>query len=45
MILAIVVLLLVTAQRLGELVLANHNTRRLLARGAVETGAGAGAGQ
>ncbi|MDI1363856.1 MAG: isoprenylcysteine carboxylmethyltransferase family protein [bacterium] len=40
MILAIVVLLLVTAQRLGELVLANHNTRRLLARGAVETGAG-----
>ncbi|MBU4435698.1 MAG: hypothetical protein KKC14_14955 [Alphaproteobacteria bacterium] len=40
MILAIVVLILVTAQRLGELVLANHNTRRLLARGAVETGAG-----
>lgn len=29
-----------TLQRLGELVLANHNTRRLLARGAVETGAG-----
>ncbi|HEY5289678.1 MAG TPA: isoprenylcysteine carboxylmethyltransferase family protein [Caulobacteraceae bacterium] len=31
---------LVTAQRLGELVLARRNTRRLLARGAVETGAG-----
>jgi len=34
------VLGLVTAQRLGELVLARRNTRRLLARGAVETGAG-----
>lgn len=38
--LAILVLGLVTAQRLGELVLARRNTRRLLARGAVETGAG-----
>ena len=40
MTLSIVVLALVTAQRLGELVLANRNTRRLLARGAVESGAG-----
>ena len=40
MTLSIIVLGLVTVQRLGELVLANHNTRRLLARGAVETGAG-----
>jgi methyltransferase len=40
MTLAVVVLALVTLQRLGELVLANRNTRRLLARGAVETGAG-----
>ncbi|WP_426043966.1 isoprenylcysteine carboxyl methyltransferase family protein [Caulobacter sp. DWR3-1-2] len=39
MTLSIIVLGLVTVQRLGELVLANHNTRRLLARGAVETGA------
>jgi methyltransferase len=39
-ILSVVVLSLVTAQRLGELVLAQRNTRRLLARGAVETGAG-----
>lgn len=30
----------VTLQRLGELVLARHNTRRLIARGAVESGAG-----
>jgi methyltransferase len=34
-----VVLGLVTAQRLGELWLARRNTRRLLARGAVESGA------
>jgi methyltransferase len=34
------ILLLVTAQRLGELVLARHNTRRLLARGAIEIGPG-----
>ncbi|WP_426000757.1 isoprenylcysteine carboxyl methyltransferase family protein [Caulobacter sp. DWR1-3-2b1] len=40
MTLSIVVLGLVTAQRLGELVLANHNTRRLMARGGIETGAG-----
>lgn len=39
MILSVVILALLAAQRLGELVLANHNTRRLLARGAVETGA------
>jgi methyltransferase len=39
MTLSIIVLALVTAQRLGELVLANRNTRELLARGAVETGA------
>jgi len=37
---AVVVLALVTAQRLGELVLARRNTRRLLARGGVESGAG-----
>jgi methyltransferase len=36
---AAIVLALVTLQRLGELVLARHNTRRLLARGAVEVGA------
>lgn len=40
MTLAMVVLALVTAQRLGELVLAGRNTRRLLRQGAVETGAG-----
>lgn len=40
MILSVVVLSLVTAQRLGELVLARRNTRRLMARGAVEVGAG-----
>lgn len=40
MTLSIVILALVTLQRLGELVLARHNTRRLLARGAVEAGAG-----
>ena len=39
MILSIVILSLVTLQRLGELVLARRNTQRLLARGAVETGA------
>jgi methyltransferase len=37
--LSIIVLALVTAQRLGELVLANRNTRRLLAMGAKEYGA------
>lgn len=36
MILSVLILALVTAQRLGELVLARRNTRRLLARGAVE---------
>jgi methyltransferase len=39
MILSLVVLGLVTAQRLVELLIANRNTRRLLAQGAVETGA------
>jgi methyltransferase len=39
MILPIVVLGLVTLQRLGELLLARRNTRRLLARGAYEVGA------
>jgi methyltransferase len=38
--LSVVILALVTAQRLGELVLANRNTRRLLDGGAVESGAG-----
>lgn len=33
---AIIILGLVTLQRLGELVLAHHNTSKLLARGAVE---------
>lgn len=37
--LASIILLLVTLQRLGELVLSNYNTRRLLARGAIEIGA------
>ena len=37
--LASTILLLVTLQRLGELVLSNYNTRRLLARGAIEIGA------
>ena len=36
---AAVILALVTAQRLGELVLARRNTRRLLAQGAYEVGA------
>ena len=40
MTLATLVLALVTAQRLGELVLARRNTRRLLAQGAYEVGAG-----
>jgi len=39
MIVSILVLTLVTLQRLGELVLARRNTRRLLARGAFEVGA------
>jgi len=37
--LASIILALVTLQRLGELVLARHNTQKLLARGAVEIGA------
>jgi methyltransferase len=36
---ASIILMLVTLQRLGELVLARHNTQKLLARGAVEIGA------
>lgn len=36
---ASIILTLVTLQRLGELVLARHNTRKLLVRGAVEIGA------
>lgn len=39
MTLSIVVLALITAQRIGELFLADHNTRRLRAQGAIETGA------
>jgi len=39
MMLSILILALVTVQRLGELVLARRNTRRLLARGAAEVGA------
>lgn len=38
--LAIIVLAAVTLQRLGELILAQRNTRRLLAQGAYETGGG-----
>ena len=38
--LATILLALVTLQRLGELVLARHNTGALLARGAIEVGAG-----
>ena len=34
-----IILAVVTLQRLGELVLARHNTARLLARGAIEVGA------
>jgi methyltransferase len=37
--LASIILLLVTLQRLGELVLSRHNTKALLARGAIEVGA------
>ena len=37
--LASAILTLVTLQRLGELMLARHNTQKLLARGAVEIGA------
>ncbi|MBR0692532.1 isoprenylcysteine carboxyl methyltransferase family protein [Bradyrhizobium lablabi] len=37
--LASIILALVTLQRLGELGLSHHNTRRLLARGAIEAGA------
>jgi len=37
---AAIILLFVTLQRLGELVLARVNTRRLMARGAIEVGAG-----
>jgi methyltransferase len=37
---ASIILALVTLQRLGELVIARHNTERLLARGAIEVGAG-----
>ncbi|MBW8304283.1 MAG: hypothetical protein K0M78_10145 [Brevundimonas sp.] len=40
MITSIVILALVSAQRLGELVLARKNTARLMAQGGVETGAG-----
>lgn len=40
MILSVVLLSLITVQRSGELLLARRNTRRLLARGAVEVGAG-----
>lgn len=39
MTLSLIVLALVTLQRLGELVLARSNTRRLLSRGAIEAGA------
>ena len=39
MILSIVILALVTAQRLGELVIARRNTRRLLSQGGIERGA------
>lgn len=39
MTLSIAILTLVTLERLGELAWAQRNTRRLLARGAVETGA------
>ena len=38
--LASVILVLVTVQRLGELALSRHNTSKLLARGAIEVGAG-----
>ena len=38
--LASVILALVTLQRLGELALSHYNTSKLLARGAIEVGAG-----
>lgn len=38
--LAVILLAMVTAMRLGELVLASRNTRALKSRGAVEVGAG-----
>jgi methyltransferase len=37
--LASIILALVTLQRLGELVLSGYNTKKLLARGAIEVGA------
>ena len=37
---AVLILALVTLQRLGELVLARRNTKRLLAKGGYETGGG-----
>ncbi len=40
MTLATLILALVTLQRLGELVISRHNTRRLLAQGAVEVAPG-----
>ncbi|UTP38195.1 hypothetical protein M9M90_13305 [Phenylobacterium sp. LH3H17] len=40
MTLGVIVLAAVTLQRLGELLLAQHNTRRLIAQGGYETGAG-----
>lgn len=40
MTLATLILALVTAQRLGELLLSRYNTARLLARGAIEVAAG-----
>jgi methyltransferase len=40
MIASVVILGLVTAQRLGELIVARRNTRRLLAAGGIERGAG-----
>ena len=40
MTLAATILLLVTLQRLGELVIARRNTEKLMARGAIEVGAG-----
>jgi methyltransferase len=38
--LATLLLALVTLQRLGELVISRHNTRRLLAQGAIEVAPG-----
>lgn len=40
MTLAALILALVTLQRLGELVISRHNTRRLLAQGAIEVAPG-----